>query len=34
MVGMAADVDSEVSWNDVGDASGISMGSPAPEMSG
>jgi len=34
VVGVAADVDSQVSWNDVGDAGGISMGSPAQEMSG
>jgi len=27
-------VDNEVSGNDVGDAGGISMGSPAQEMSG
>ena len=34
VVGVAADVDSQVPWNDVGDAGGISMGSPAQEMSG
>jgi hypothetical protein len=31
---VAADVDSQVSWNDVSDALGLSMGSPAQEMSG
>jgi len=34
VVGVAAGVDNEVSGNDVGDAGGISMGSPAQEMSG
>jgi hypothetical protein len=33
VVGVAAAVDSQISWNDAGDAGGISMGSPAQEMS-